>query len=447
MFASIHLGCTNPDTTDGELETALDAEWASAAAPLAQIYLVSCANEGPAAGVFTALQHLLNGDYNAVGIVSISYGWCEVQNGLAANAAVASLYQTAVMGGTSIFVAAGDGGAAGCDDKARIALQGINVDGWASTPYNVAVGGTDFADTYNGTNSTYWNATNGQYYGSAKSYIPEIPWNGTCAGELITAYEKFAVPYGPQSFCASANGQQLLHVWGGGGGASSCAVQNNGICAGWPRPSWQVGVAGNPSDHVRDIPDVSLHAAFGPWGHSYALCMSDSHHDGGPCFANGVPSAGSGGTSFAAPIMAGVQALIDQYVNSLGEGNPNYRLYELASQQYGASGTNACESSNPAAPSNPNCIFYDIITGDNVVACATGTPNCFGPVSAIGTGVGALSRSVSSFQPAYTAGPGWDFATGLGSIDVAKLVHNWNPPTTPAPPNAAQFPYRAFCVP
>ncbi len=65
------------------------------------------------------------------------------------------------------------------------ATHGIGVSGFASTPYNVAVGGTDFGDTYAGTNSTYWNAANTSTYGSAKSYIPEIPWNDSCASALL----------------------------------------------------------------------------------------------------------------------------------------------------------------------------------------------------------------------------------------------------------------------
>ena len=38
--------------------------------------------------------------------------------------------------------------------------------------------------------STYWNSTNDSDYGSAKSYIPEIPWNGSCASELIAETTK-----------------------------------------------------------------------------------------------------------------------------------------------------------------------------------------------------------------------------------------------------------------
>ncbi len=72
-------------------------------------------------------------------------------------------------------MAAGDGAAAGCDDfdTSPYAVGGIAVNGLASTPYNFATGGTDFADTANGTISTYWSNTNTATGKSAKSYIPE----------------------------------------------------------------------------------------------------------------------------------------------------------------------------------------------------------------------------------------------------------------------------------
>ena len=36
-----------------------------------------------------------------------------------------------------------------------------------------------------GTNTTYWNATNSSTYESAKSYVPEIPWNNSCGSVLV----------------------------------------------------------------------------------------------------------------------------------------------------------------------------------------------------------------------------------------------------------------------
>ena len=126
--------------------------------------------------------------------MSISYGQCETFNGAAANAAYNSAYQQAVAEGVSVFVAAGDSGAAVCDDNAAEATHGIGVNAFASTPNDVAVGGTDFSDTYSNTNTTYWNSSNTSTFGSAISYVPEIPWNDSCAGLLLSSYRAIARP-------------------------------------------------------------------------------------------------------------------------------------------------------------------------------------------------------------------------------------------------------------
>ena len=134
--------------------------------------------------------------------MSISYGECEAENGSSANAAYNAAYQQAVSEGTSVFVSAGDSGAADCDDKESKATHGIGVNALASTPYNVAMGGTDFSDTYSGTNSSYWSSTNTATYGSALSYIPEIPWNDSCASLLLANhYTGSGTTYGKNGFC------------------------------------------------------------------------------------------------------------------------------------------------------------------------------------------------------------------------------------------------------
>ena len=159
-------------------------EWASAAAPSAAIQVASCRDTATTFGGLIALQNLINASGAAPAVMSISYGECEAVNGAAANAAYSSVYQQAVAEGVSVFVASGDSGAAGCDNSATESTHGIAVNAFASTPYNVAVGGTDFGDTYAGTNSNYWNTGNTSTFGSAKSYIPEIPWNDSCANQL-----------------------------------------------------------------------------------------------------------------------------------------------------------------------------------------------------------------------------------------------------------------------
>ena len=199
--------CTDPGVNGDDDEAILDAEWASAAAPSAAIVMATCTN------ILTGIQNLVNGpSAEPPAIMSISYGECEAFNGSSANAAFNSAYQQGVAEGMSIFVSSGDNDAAVCDDRdtAVAASDGIAVNGWASTPYNVAVGGTDFSDTYSGTNSTYWNASNTATYGSARSYIPEIPWNNSCASQLIATYVTgSSLTYGSTGFCNSAIGVEF----------------------------------------------------------------------------------------------------------------------------------------------------------------------------------------------------------------------------------------------
>src|SRR5208282_548683 len=87
------------------------------------------------------------------------------------------------------------------DANEDFAVAGISVSAFSSTPYNVSVGGTDFADTYEGTNSTYWNSTNAANYGSALSYVPEIPWNDSCASVLIGDYLGVLPTFGSTGLC------------------------------------------------------------------------------------------------------------------------------------------------------------------------------------------------------------------------------------------------------
>ena len=302
----------------------------------------------------------------------MSYGECEAYNGATANAAYNAAYQQAVTEGVSVFVSAGDDGASMCSGDFYWAYRGIGVNGFASTPYNVAVGGTDFGDTYAGTNSTYWSSTNSSTYGSALSYIPEIPWNDSCASQLLAEFYGYSVTYGDSGFCYSAEGMFFWAVSGGttagSGGPSGCATGTasqpgivSGTCAGWPKPSWQ-SLVGVPSDGVRDLPDVSLFAANGVWGHYYPFCFSDPNNGGSFCSGPPATWAGAGGTSFSSPIMAGIQALMNQKTGER-QGNPNPTYYSLAASEYGASGDSSCNSTlgNTTASS---CIFYDVTLGD-----------------------------------------------------------------------------------
>ncbi len=419
--------CTDPGANGDDGEAILDAEWASAAAPSAAIEMASC-NGTTTFGGAIALQNLLNDSATPPAIVSISYGFCEAESGAGSNAFWVSTYQQAVTEGVSVFVSSGDEGAASCDANKTQATHGIGVSGFTSTPYNVSVGGTDYGDTFAGTNSTYWNSTNTATFGSAKSYIPEIPWNDSCASALIASFSGSALTYGSGGFCNSSNGvANYLTTASGSGGPSGCATGSpstsgvvSGTCAGTPKPSWQTGVFGIPNDGVRDIPDVSLFAANGVWGHYYVYCYTDTANGGTAC--SGAPSnwSGAGGTSFSSPIMAAMQSLVNQATGQR-QGNPNPIYYKIAAAEYGASGNASCNSSKSGGPAS-SCVFYDVTQGDMDVNC-TGTANCYRPS---GTN-GVLSTSNSAYDPAYGTATGWDFATGIGTVNAYNLVNGWTP--------------------
>jgi len=415
-------------------EATIDAEWASAAAPDANILVATCKASGTTDGVHLAIENLVNGE-NPPPIISISYGQCETAMPETLRIAFKNLYQQAVAEGISVFVASGDTGAEICvEDTPPIYDRGNGVDGWVSTPYDVAVGGTDFGDAYANTISTYWVSSSVGpplgYWGSARSYIPEIPWNDTCASTLIAKYYDFPQTYGSIGSCNSTQAQivNLPSITGTNGGPSTCATgdfsSNPALdtCKGYPKPSWQSGVIGIPHDGVRDVPDVSMFASDGAaWNQSYALCYSDPRTYGTPCTGNpgNWAGPGNGGTSFAAPIVAGIQALINQKMNGAAQGNPNYVYYKLAAREYGANGFSACNSSKGQIIS-PYCVFNDVTVGDNDMDCADAV-DCYRPSGA----VGVESISNSAYQPTYYATIGYDFATGIGTINAANLVNNW----------------------
>jgi subtilase family serine protease len=413
--------CGAPGINSDDGEAVLDVEWASAGAPDAAIVVAACANMTFTPGTFIAMQNLVNAS-SAPAIISLSYGTCEAANGATLNAFINSLYQQAVAEGISVFVAAGDEGAASCDAGESVAMHGIGVSAYASTPYNVAVGGTDFSDVLKNDTSKYWSSTNTATYGSALSYIPEIPWNDSCASSLLANFLGYSKTYGSDGFCNSdqATEDGYLAVVGGSGGPSKCATGVptlfwvvSGSCQGYAKPAWQTGLSGIPDDGVRDVPDVSMFASNGIWGHYAITCFSDPNYGGTPC--EGAPSnwIGVGGTSLGAPIMAGVQALVNQSAGG-PQGNPNYVYYALA-------------------VSTPR-VFHSITEGDIDMNCA-GPYNCYGILGTLDYGRngriygttygGALSVSSSSFTPAYATGAAWSFANGIGSVDVDNLVTNW----------------------
>ncbi len=399
-------GCTDPGTNADDGEANIDIEVATAVAPSATINLASCPSGTFSFGGLIALQNLINESSPTLGVVSVSYGLCEAVTGNGGNAAFYNTYQQAAAEGFSVFVSSGDEGQSSCSAAfgTEYAITSLGVTGWGSSPYNVSVGGTDFEDTYNsktGQNgglplSTYWNSTNAANYGSAKSYIPEIPWNDSCASALISevAHGTF-LTYGSTGTCNTSpfnTTSSYISSGAGSGGASNCATGAGGAnttaallsepqCQGWAKPSYQTGAAlsggqavyGMPSDGVRDIPDVSMFAANGVWGHFETVCWSDpTQTSGGATSCSGAPStwSGFGGTSVASPTMAAIQALVNQKTGETW-GNPNPIYYQIAQNEYGTAGNflgASCNSSGTGGPGS-GCVFNDVTQGDIDLPC------------------------------------------------------------------------------
>jgi hypothetical protein len=311
------------NTGDGdEAEAVLDTSWSAALAPNATVKLVISASTNTTDGVDLSEEYIIN--HNLADVMTESYGDCEANYTQAEAQFYSGLAQQAAAQGISYTVAAGDSGATGCDDPSSVTVASgpVSVNVLAATPYNIAVGGTEFNE--NGNDSAYWNASNTPTFASAIGQIPENAWNESC-----TAAQ-----------CGSNAG-----IWAGSGGASVF----------FTKPSWQAGVAGIPADGARDIPDVSFTSA----GHDfYLLCLD------GSCTSKRGQSTFSGisGTSAATPAVAAVMALVVQARGSR-QGQAAANLYRLAAQEQLAS----CNVSNTSSPPASTCIFRDVTVGNNAV--------------------------------------------------------------------------------
>jgi hypothetical protein len=409
----IILDGPDPGVVPGdETESDLDVEWAGAVARNATIKFVISATTDTTLGVDLSAQYIT--DNNIAPIMSVSYGICEAGLGTAGNLFFNQLWQQASAQGITVLVATGDSGSATCDRFGGFTPQparfGLQVSGFASTPFNVAVGGTDFNDVNNPT--TFWNTSNDSHQASAKGYIPEITWNDSCTSGLLA---DFGFPGTPEANCNNPTLIGTVFTGGGSGGMSRCTTgtgQDVTSCSGgYAKPTWQTGT-GVPADGKRDIPDVSLFASGGFYtSNFYIICAADL--TGGYCDPNNPSSKifGVGGTSASAPSFAGIMALVDQKTQSR-QGNANYVLYKLAAQP----GAPCPSVANPAS----SCVFYDVTSGTIAMPCAVGSPNC--TVSKAGDQFGVLSG--------YPATAGYDLATGLGSVNASNLVNKWDTVTT-----------------
>jgi subtilase family serine protease len=183
----------------------------------------------------------------------------------------------------------------------------------------------------------------------------------------------------------SLNGSALSHIpeeaWNDTASNKKLSASGGGASTIFTKPSWQTGT-GVPSDGQRDVPDVAFSAS--PDHDGYLICSNGSCVTGFRDASNNLTVVG--GTSTGSPSFAGIVALLNQKVGG-GQGNINPMLYGLA-------------ASSPSA-------FHDVTSGNNIVPCTAGSKNCTN---------GSLG---------YSAGPGYDQVTGLGSIDVFNLATDW----------------------
>lgn len=396
---NIILNGPDPGLNPDEGEADLDVQISGMVAPKATIDFVVSEDTLTAAGIDLSSFYII--DNNVAPVMSLSFGTCEANLGASGNSFFNTIWEQAAAQGITVFVSAGDPGSAGCDDfnTASSASLGLAVSGFASTPFNVAVGGTDFDDAGTQTSGGFWSSTNGAGKESALGYIHEIPWNDSCAAAATAATLN--------TVCASPKG-----IAGGSGGPSSVYV----------KPPWQSGIIPNglaAGDNHRYIPDVSLFASDGPTSKSfYLVCEADAITPGGSpsCASSGSFSfLGVGGTSASSPALAGIMALINQ--NNGRQGNANPVFYKIA-----ATAGQSCNSTTEALTGS-TCAFNDVTKGNNSVPCVgKSTASC----SSQTTGVtGVLVSPASSTTPAWTTAAGYDLATGLGSVNVTNLAAEW----------------------
>jgi subtilase family serine protease len=191
-----------------------------------------------------------------------------------------------------------------------------------------------------------------------------VPWSGsgTWTGTFWTHYLPnvyIDIPeYSP--YVTIVGGTEFTTV-SGPGPEIGWSQSGGGPSRAFSEPSWQTG-QGVPQNHWRNTPDIALDASCNT---PYAF---DYNNDQETWFC---------GTSAAAPTFAGIIADIDQAAGSrVGFLNPT--LYELG-------------ASDPS-------VYHDISSGCSLVEVG------------------------SSTSKGYCAHPKWDFVTGWGSIDAAKLA-------------------------
>ncbi len=213
--------------------------------------------------------------------------------------------------------------------------------------------------------------------GPSISYPANLPEVTAVGGTRFNGSGQYWAASNDPSTGASALSYIPEIAWNDSAERNDLSSTGGGASAIFSKPWWQTG-PGVPDDKARDIPDVSLSAS--PQNAAYLVVSGGSR-------------MAFGGTSAGAPAFAGVVALLNQYlvsknaISQPGIGNINPTLYRLAQ--------------------STKDVFHDVTAGDNKIPCAQSSPGC----------VDGLAG--------FSAGPGFDLATGLGSVDAYNLVTEW----------------------
>lgn len=313
------------------------------------------------ASVNDAIEYAVDNDIAP--IISTSYGGCETEYSATSYATENSVFAQAAAQGQTVIAAAGDEGSTDC-----YGVKGL------STAQQQALA-VDFPAS-----SQYVTAMGGTEFSTANVASGSSYWTASSGSDVISS----ATSHIPEQIWNDDS--STIGISAGGGGVS---VLNT------TRPSWQVGVLGIPSGTTRVVPDISLDAS--PNNAGYLYCSSDTGTGITGSCSNGFRDSSNtnltvaGGTSFTVPIFAGMVAMINQATGQTGQGVVNPTLYTLA-----------------ANTSTYASAFHDITTGNN--ACTAGTAYC---------------TTAAANTSLYAAGPGYDLASGLGSLDFNNLLTAW----------------------
>ncbi|MHB8556374.1 MAG: S53 family peptidase, partial [Candidatus Dormibacteria bacterium] len=307
----------------GGSESSLDVERSGAMAPGANIvaYIAPNTNNG-----FVDLFNTVATE-NTAQVMTTSWGLAEQDETQGYATLLNQAFEQGAAEGISMFAASGDYGA--YDGYPQ--YKTLAVDSPASSTYITAAGGTTLPQSSAGVALAP---------GVNVGPTTEVAWGWSY---LVPYYQLFGEPNQQRM-------QQLLYPIGSGGGYSLY----------FQEPSWQTGFQ---TSGQRGLPDVALNAD--PFT-GYAIYDSSSVYSN----SQGPWSNGWGGTSFAAPLWAGITALLDQ-----ATGGP--------------------------------------------IGLATGV---FYHLPASGGTVAGFRDITQGNNWGYQAGAGWDPTTGLGVPDVGQLA-------------------------